>query len=951
MKQNLARLVTKESVLQALQKFEDSNPVLEKSTSYDLEYNGSYYPPKEVVREAARIQGIKIDNNKHSLGGGDKTNIPLKNLGFKIINKIQYHMNLDKLEKYWKDYKKYFELPKSEHQEKYKWGVLNQVYKKWDWNVIDIPEMFKNAFLVEGKKNLWESGNFYPIKHTLWMFENFKDETINEFKNLFDEQLELDERIKSFIDFYNLKLPELQKLVPDKKINYHSHKDFRAIALYLSLQYPKKYFLYKFTMFKNFSLKLELPKIKAGDYNNIIKFIDLSNEVLNFIKRDSDFINLYKEFTSEIENYDDDSLHLLTQDFIYTIANHFNDGKKYWRVGSNDGESSFFNQMLNDNYIAIGWNEIGDLEEQEIDDKKGVQQLLLNEGFNFKASNVLSRKAGEIYDFYSNASINDIVTLMDGNTVLAIGKIISDYNYEESKPFAHYRDVEWLKKEVSNYKITDGSQTTFYQLTNKDTLKKIEFELKNNAALIKINQMENKSNPSTSLNQILYGAPGTGKTYTTKKLAIEIIDNKTYNDSTHEERDIILNRYNELSIANQIHFTTFHQSMGYEDFIEGIKPKVSNNNISYEVKSGILKYFCENIIETQKLTEFNLVDTKLYENFDGLYTVFLKQLKKIISGLEKDEYHKFPARKSNVILLDIENEELITKGEKASSNEIIKKEKLKRIYEKFEKVEDIKDVVTDLRGVGTDIGWTTNYYAAFKALKDFESSLSNQSNINYHKKYVFIIDEINRGNVSAIFGELITLIEEDKRKGNKEEIEVVLPYSQDKFSVPNNLYIIGTMNTADRSVESLDTALRRRFSFVEMPSKPEKLIDIILKDAEDIDLVRMLEKINQRIELLIDKDHQIGHSFFINLKDFKELKSAFKNKIIPLLEEYFFGDFGKIGLVLGENFISVKNGNNNSGILAKFSAYEEVDFVTEKKVYQIKDCDELSALDFISIYE
>ena len=122
------------------------------------------------------------------------------------------------------------------------------------------------------------------------------------------------------------------------------------------------------------------------------------------------------------------------------------------------------------------------------------------------------------------------------------------------------------------------------------------------------------------------------------------------------------------------------------------------------------------------------------------------------------------------------------------------------------------------------------------------------------------------------------------------------------------------MNTADRSVEALDTALRRRFAFVEMPSQPEKLNGINLEGAEDIDLVQMLEVINKRIELLIDKDHQIGHSFFINLQSFDELKSVLKNKIIPLLEEYFFGDFGKIGLVLGERFITVKNGNENKGI-------------------------------------
>jgi 5-methylcytosine-specific restriction protein B len=157
------------------------------------------------------------------------------------------------------------------------------------------------------------------------------------------------------------------------------------------------------------------------------------------------------------------------------------------------------------------------------------------------------------------------------------------------------------------------------------------------------------------------------------------------------------------------------------------------------------------------------------------------------------------------------------------------------------------------------------------------------------------------------------------------------------------------MNTADRSVEALDTALRRRFSFVEMPSKPELLELVSIEDAKEINLTQMLTTINDRIELLIDKDHQIGHSFFINLKKLEELKSVFKNKIIPLLEEYFFGDFGKIGLVLGEAFIDEKKESKVK--LAKFTPYEDTSFLTEKKMYQIKNCDNLIAKDFISIYE
>ncbi|NOH79507.1 AAA domain-containing protein [Vibrio sp. RE86] len=171
--------------------------------------------------------------------------------------------------------------------------------------------------------------------------------------------------------------------------------------------------------------------------------------------------------------------------------------------------------------------------------------------------------------------------------------------------------------------------------------------------------------------------------------------------------------------------------------------------------------------------------------------------------------------------------------------------------------------------------------------------------------YVLIIDEINRGNLSKIFGELITLVEPSKRKGAKEELEVILPYSGDKFSVPDNLYIIGTMNTADRSLAMMDTALRRRFDFKEMTPKPELFANNTVKG---INLSRLLETLNKRIEVLYDREHTLGHAFLFPVfnetsedKAFVELQSAFKNKIIPLLEEYFYEDWNKIRLVLGDS--------------------------------------------------
>jgi len=167
--------------------------------------------------------------------------------------------------------------------------------------------------------------------------------------------------------------------------------------------------------------------------------------------------------------------------------------------------------------------------------------------------------------------------------------------------------------------------------------------------------------------------------------------------------------------------------------------------------------------------------------------------------------------------------------------------------------------------------------------------------------FVLIIDEINRGNISKIFGELITLIEESKRAGAEEVISVKLPYSKEPFSVPNNLYIIGTMNTADRSLAVIDTALRRRFDFVEMMPDLQVLEEVGSKQTDDgIDLVRLLKKINQRIEVIYDREHTIGHSFFIDVKNLNGLQEVFKNKILPLLEEYFYDDWEKIRLVLAD---------------------------------------------------
>ena len=414
--------------------------------------------------------------------------------------------------------------------------------------------------------------------------------------------------------------------------------------------------------------------------------------------------------------------------------------------------------------------------------------------------------------------------------------------------------------------------------------------------------------PATPLNQILFGAPGTGKTYHTKKMAVEIINGKKEEDRSREE---INKEYEQLVEEGQIVFTTFHQSLSYEDFIEGIKPKVTEGgNVTYEVKEGIFKQLCSR--------------ANIIPDFDKGWNYLKDKVK------NNPNFSLRTFNGNEIYVTEITDNEVLKikyKGGKSdkSDNDGVSYDRAKKLQEAFPDLSVVKNIKEFRSVIGGD---STAFWAVLNFIKNAPT-------------HVLIIDEINRGNVSAIFGELITLLEEDKRKGNPEHIEAKLPYSGDNFSVPNNVYIIGTMNTADRSVEALDTALRRRFSFVEMQPDPNELSEV-----EGVKLKELLKTINQRIEMLIDKDHQIGHSYFIGIQNLEGLKRTFKDKIIPLLEEYFYRDFGKIGLVLGGEFI--KLAENQVAFPENFE-YEK-GFLEDKKIYHITSFSDWDEKAFKSIY-
>jgi len=423
------------------------------------------------------------------------------------------------------------------------------------------------------------------------------------------------------------------------------------------------------------------------------------------------------------------------------------------------------------------------------------------------------------------------------------------------------------------------------------------------------------------LNQILFGPPGTGKTYNTINKAVSIIDNlkESALKNYYEERVDLKERFDELLIDDwenpngQIGFVTFHQSMTYEDFIEGIKPGLNDNQkVIYDINPGIFKMIVsiarDNWLDANKGTKDQLSFEDAFNRFKDEWQE--NQEMKFPLKTEGKEYTIFGFTKSSI------------KFKKASGG-TGHTLSISTLRDYFYKKREVRKT-----GVGI------YYPALLDKLKSYQPSLIVEKE---EKNYILIIDEINRGNVSQIFGELITLIEEDKRLGNNEALEVTLPYSKEKFGVPPNLYIIGTMNTADRSVEALDTALRRRFSFVEKSPRydlPELDYEYAGNKASKILLI-----INSRIEKLLDKDHIIGHSYFMvngNDKSDEKLIISFYTSIIPLLQEYFFGDYGKIGLILGEGFIRKKEWDKIGSSFADFETGSDVDF-EEKDVYEIID--------------
>lgn len=464
----------------------------------------------------------------------------------------------------------------------------------------------------------------------------------------------------------------------------------------------------------------------------------------------------------------------------------------YYRIGTTDGKTSYWNEMRSGGYVAIGWPKIGDLSDYEGQDKT-IFKARLVEALAKEYPNTpqtIGRVANQIMSFYFNISPQDVIVSVDGEQVLGVGQAVGGYEYKEGLAFPHTIKVEWIylaKTSLPNPR--EGILTTVYQYKDIDNILAIE-KLANTPFIESIYEPGYDDEPLVPLRGIslqienilkrkkqviLYGPPGTGKTFHAEKTCFELaarnIFNKAFSNLSLDERIQICGNEN---LRGAVRICCFHPSYGYEDFIEGIKPSVTNGQTTFNMEDGIFKELC----------------------------------------------------------LDAAKEP--------------------------------------------------------------------------SKNYYLIIDEINRGDISRIFGELIMLIEAGKR-GKK----LVLPLSKKPFTVPENVYIVGTMNTADRSIALLDVALRRRFGFIELMPEYDFFEGVVF---DGLPLDGWLKGLNRRICESIGKDArnlQIGHSYFLErekaVTDIERFKRIVKEDIIPLIEEYCYGDYHMMAKILGDRIVDTKN--------------------------------------------
>lgn len=486
----------------------------------------------------------------------------------------------------------------------------------------------------------------------------------------------------------------------------------------------------------------------------------------------------------------------------------------------------------------------------------------------------------------------DLILVTEGHTVCAIAQILDapqtvtndkelqeqfiQYQIEYSD-YVTYAKAEWM--ELNDWqKFKYELQQGICKVNKKEVTEKV-IELWNNRdknAPFSTNFLT-KNHP---LNQILYGPPGTGKTYSTVARAYEIakgikVTNENYTTAKTWFKSELVKEED-----RQLDFITFHQNYSYEDFVMGLKPDLRGEGLGFSEHRGVFFEICQRALTNLKDSQKPIQDIRQEKSFDEILELFKN---KVLDQIESDKDGQYKITESVYIDEVTEDAFYYTGNNWNVGKRRMKFEDIKKIYNSgFTSRQEAKKT-PDISGLARE--HISYYFKIAVELREFAQTKEKEITIQtvervVLKNYILVIDEINRANISRVFGELITLIEDDKRWGNENEMEVRLPDGKTKFTVPKNLHIIGTMNTADKSIALLDIALRRRFEFISLFPNKEKVV---------IEYQDFFEALNNAIKHKKGVDFMIGHAYFMSKGNQAfDFKSAMNKKVIPLLNEYFY---------------------------------------------------------------
>lgn len=598
-------------------------------------------------------------------------------------------------------------------------------------------------------------------------------------------------------------------------------------------------------------------------------------------------------------------------------------GPRYWKIapGSNGVAWSEWKKR---EIVAIGWSKLGDLSKCKEAEFRTRAKAEYGKG---------EPREGpfQVWTFREIRPGDRVVANQGTHSVLGIGTVLEGYRFRPGKHivdgenFPHQIKVRW--DDTTRRAVAQGgwrrtllelSKEEFEKLTGPTDAKESVSPPADSPAL-----------PCEPRNVIVYGPPGTGKTYSTVRRALELILGREKLEGLTEKGLMAL--FREHQARGQIEFVTFHQAYGYEEFVEGIRPVLgrgAETEVRYELHDGVFK----RIALSAAVEGLRAEATK--PDFDELWDFLVREVQEkeqlVVQSRGGKGYWLGSDTKSAVTVNADSAENTVSSGSDAQAPISVIKEQA-RIYWNGHGLSDQQGVIRKQLNLGEGTVAAATYNALglvhSQLLRISRSEVARKADSSYVRsrvqqaldkpgptttftftirspQYVLIIDEINRGNMSKILGELITLLEPDKRLTGPNELKLPLSYSpHHRFAVPPNLHVLGTMNTADRSIALMDVALRRRFTFEELmpdsstiraklqdrvPSKP--FIDLV---------VDLFEALNNRIRFLYDRDHQLGHSYFLEAIDPEALRLVFVDRIIPMLQEYFYGAWDKICIVLG----------------------------------------------------